>query len=107
LPGYGGIVGILEPVETPVTTGAQFCWEGVALGAGGDAAVLGAPACAWGAPFGCAAVEDSKAAAWHLEFLLKSLSGEEGRRFVVRINGCEERGMKRRGYEEQRTARSN
>lgn len=80
--GDGWVIGVHEPVETPVASGLEVRGEGVALRACGDAAVLGAPACGGGAELGGAAVENAKSSTGHLggvSWLLRKQKGIERR----------------------------
>lgn len=55
-----------SPAKAPVAAGFERCGESVALGAIGDAAVLGDPAGGRGAVFLGAAIEDAEAVTGHL-----------------------------------------
>lgn len=69
-----GVIGVLEPVESPVTALFEGRREGVAVGSGGYTTVLSSPACGGSSVFWGTAIEDSKTTAWHLntKYQLKS-----------------------------------
>lgn len=67
---HGRVVGAAEPVEAPEAAGLEGLGEALALVAGGDAAILLAPALRGGSPLAGAAVEEADAAAGHLKLLV-------------------------------------